>query len=104
MFGLASRQFDVVLGGAGVTKGGNRRDRTAEKVKMKMKEGEKENFKEPAKDGPLSPKRQGGRRRKEGDTRARGEPLICSSNPPAQGHAGPTTLVAASTLYPVPAA
>ena len=67
-----------------------RRQHAAEKVKVKEKE------KVPTKDGPSTSKRQGEGRRKEGDARTRGGPLICSSNPPARGHAGPTTLVVAS--------
>lgn len=68
-----------------------RRQHAAERVKVKEKE------KVPAKDAPSNSKRQGEGRRKEGDARMRGGPLIYSSNPPARGHAGPTTLVVAST-------
>ena len=35
MLGLASRQFEVALSGAVVTKGGDRRERAAEKEKEK---------------------------------------------------------------------
>ena len=48
MLGLASRQFKATVSGAGVTKGGNTRERAAEKEKEKV----------PAKDGPSSPKRE----------------------------------------------
>ena len=55
VLGLASRQFKATLRGAGATEGGNTRERAAEKEKER----------EPAKDGPSSPKREaeeGGRK------------------------------------------
>ena len=54
-----SRQFEAAFNSAGVTKGGDWTECTAEK--------EEEKEKEPAKDGPSSPKR-------EDDARARGGP------------------------------
>jgi len=68
VLGLASRQFEAALSGAGVTKGGNRRERAAEKEKQKEKE--------PAKDGPSSPKREGGGRRKDDDDDGNGARLL----------------------------
>jgi len=47
-------------------KGGNRRERAAEKVKVKERE--------PANDGPSGSKREGGGRREEDDARAPGGP------------------------------
>ncbi len=55
MLGIASRHFEAALSGAGVSKGGSRRERTAEKEK------------EPTKDGPPREKREGGGRRKKDD-------------------------------------
>ncbi|KAI9438318.1 Smg-4/UPF3 family-domain-containing protein [Lactarius indigo] len=64
VLGLASRQFEVALSGAGVSKG-SRRDRGAEKEK------------EPAKDGPPREKKDGGsRKKKEDDTPARNPVLV----------------------------
>ena len=58
MLGLESRQFEVALGGAGVMKDGNRRERAEEK--------EKEKKGELAKNGVSGSKREGGSRKKEG--------------------------------------
>lgn len=58
VLGLASRQFEVALSGAGVSKGSNRRDRGAEKEK------------DPVKDGPPRERKES-RKRKEGDTTGR---------------------------------
>ncbi|KAI0299343.1 Smg-4/UPF3 family-domain-containing protein [Multifurca ochricompacta] len=58
VLGVASRQFEVALSGAGVSKGGGRRDRGTEKEKEKEKE------KEPTKDGPVRERRDVGSRRK----------------------------------------
>ena len=66
VLGLESRQFEVALGGAGVMKDGNRRERTAEK--------EKEKERELAKNGASSPKREGRSRKKQDNARARGRP------------------------------
>ncbi|KAI9464082.1 Smg-4/UPF3 family-domain-containing protein [Lactarius psammicola] len=55
VLGLASRQFEAALSGAGVSKGGSRRDRGTEKEK------------EPAKDGPSREKKDGGSRKKKED-------------------------------------
>ncbi|KAH9000616.1 Smg-4/UPF3 family-domain-containing protein [Lactarius hatsudake] len=65
VLGLASRQFEVALSGAGVSKG-SRRDRGAEKEK------------EPAKDGPPREKKDGGgsRKNKEEDAPARNPVLV----------------------------
>jgi len=69
VLGLASRQFEAALSGAGVTKGGGRRERGAER--------ERDKDKGPAKDGPPSGEKReggGGGRKKEDDGLARGGP------------------------------
>ena len=38
MLGLASRQFEAALSSSGITKGGNRREHTADKEKEEEKE------------------------------------------------------------------
>jgi regulator of nonsense transcripts 3 len=56
VLGLASRQFEAVLSGAGVTKGGSRREHAGEKEKEKERERERE----PTMDGgPSSLERRG---------------------------------------------
>ncbi|KAI0301340.1 Smg-4/UPF3 family-domain-containing protein [Russula brevipes] len=73
VLGIASRQFEVALSGAGVSKAGGRRERGGEK------EQEKEKEREPVKEGgpPRDRERRdgGGRRRKEDDGRSRGGPV-----------------------------
>lgn len=61
VLGIASRHFEAALSGAGVSKGGNRRERGAEKDEEKEKE------KELVKDAPPREKREGGGRRKKDD-------------------------------------
>ncbi|KAN0109074.1 Smg-4/UPF3 family domain containing protein [Russula decolorans] len=64
VLGIASRHFEAALSGAGVSKGGSRRERGAEKDEEKEKEKEKELVK----DGPPQrEKREGGGRRKRDD-------------------------------------
>jgi hypothetical protein len=63
VLGLASRQFEAALSGAGTTKGGNMRKHTAGKGREKEKEKERES----AKDGHSGPKREGEGRKKEDD-------------------------------------
>jgi hypothetical protein len=63
VLGLASRQFEAALSGAGTTKGGSMRERAAEKEREKEKEKERES----TKDGHSSPKREGEGKRKEDD-------------------------------------
>ncbi|KAI0252763.1 Smg-4/UPF3 family-domain-containing protein [Lactifluus subvellereus] len=94
VLGIASRQFEAALSGAGVSKGGGRRERGAEK-------GKEEKEKEPARDGPPRERREGGgRRKKREDDGLGGRNTV--PNPQPGVLPAPTTILQREAKAPLP--